>query len=119
MIMYSLKAFATSWNNISSRPKIILYLGIAIFVFSCYRNNDSIEIGQIWKLTLYEDDPHRDAEVYFQKIVGIEGDYIFYIENNGKDTLKEEMYWFVVLSERVNKGYIKHEELTDTTRTHK
>lgn len=71
---------------------------LASFTLECNRKEDSVKVGQVWKESHYKDNPYRDEEVNYKKVIDISGDYVLYIMNE-KDTLNELLYWFVVNSE--------------------
>jgi len=75
-------------------------LALIVFATGCSQVNPegSIEVGQIWKQTLHEDDPYQKAEIYYKEVIEITGDYVLFVQNK-KDTLHQKKYWFVVSSE--------------------
>lgn len=79
----------------------VFYLVLVVFVNSCTNREDSVKVGQIWKQTLYEDDPYKNAVIEYKEVIEITGEYVLYIKNK-KDTLHENKYWFVVCSECVS-----------------
>lgn len=83
---------------------ILVLFGIVFlllsFTFTCNRKENTVEVGQIWKSSYYENDPYREEVNYYNEIIDLPEDYVVYIQN-GKDTLSETRYWFVVKSECV------------------
>ena len=61
----------------------------------------SIDVGQTWKYTENEDNPYEKVETTYKEVIEITGEYVLYIKD-GKDTLNEKKYWFVVGSECVS-----------------
>jgi hypothetical protein len=89
-----------NYNNMK-KLSYVFYLVLVAFANSCTNDEDNIKVGQIWKETLYEDDPYRKAVIDYKEVIEITGKYVLYVKNK-KDTLHEKKYWFVVNSECVS-----------------
>ena len=85
---------------IKPRTLAIVSLLLVAVVTSCNKEN-SIKVGQTWKYTYGIDNPYENAHIHYNKVIDVTGDYVLYIKD-GKDTVNEKKYWFVVNSECID-----------------
>ena len=80
---------------------LILFM-LKTYVFRHEVKAYSIEVGQVWEETLYEDNPYKETKTYTKEVIEIKNGYVLYVENS-IDTLSESKYWFTVSSECIKK----------------
>lgn len=80
-------------NTITILMILIFFIGSYYLLFN--KKEDSIKVGQTWKYVFDEDNPYSEPYIQYRKVIDISGEYVLYVKN-GKDTLNERKYWFVV-----------------------
>tara|TARA_R110000772_G_scaffold20466_1_gene56664 strand:- start:21629 stop:21913 length:285 start_codon:yes stop_codon:yes gene_type:complete len=82
--------------------KISLVISIfLLFFFGIHKalhwDEHTIEIGQTWEMTLYNDNPYKENVTRYKKVIDIKDNHVLFVQD-GTDTLSDTKYWFVLKS---------------------